>query len=215
MTKSIKIFLLISVIITIGVFIVFKLAPSGFFYEAAEWPYGIRLIKDDNEFKVYYNRASWVEEGLLPYAEVPAEYPQTAILYLSWPNILANNFIQYQQILLIGNLVCFLLLLGLCLWLLNLFKKNVNLAWLLFLPSAIYFTVNRFDIIPALLTILLIFFLLKKKYQVVFMLLAINFLLKWYALLFLPIIVLFIMAREKEATPIIKRGIADWLIIVA
>ncbi len=210
MNKQQKIILTIFVFLSIGFCFLFVYSSSDFWHGHNLYNYfryGARLIKDNVEYGVYFDRASWLEEGLLPYKDVKIEYPQFAALYVAWPNLLANNFDQFQKTLLVSNLICYLALVYITLKLLKYFKRSIHYIWLLLLPSLIYFTLNRFDILPALLVQLVLYFTLKKRYQLAFLLLTISFFVKWYALILLPVLILYIYVKEKNYKKLIKKGL--------
>jgi hypothetical protein len=71
-----------------------------------------------------------------------------------------------------------------------------NLAWLMFLPSAIYFSLNRFDILPVYIGLLGVAALKKDRFAVAAALLALGVFTKWYLVLIFP----FFLAYELNHT---------------
>ena len=62
-----------------------------------------------------------------------------------------------------------------------------HLALLMLLPAGLYFTHNRFDIIPAFLGLLSIYLVSKSRFKSSASVIAIGFLTKWYLVLLLPV----------------------------
>jgi len=76
--------------------------------------------------------------------------------------------------------------------------KYKDFAFLFLLPASLYFSYNRYDIIPAFLSILCIRLLAKKKYTLSIVVLAIGVMTKWYLILLLPIFLNFYYSRHKK-----------------
>jgi len=62
-----------------------------------------------------------------------------------------------------------------------------HLAFLMLLPAGLYFTHNRFDIIPAFLGLLSIYLVSKNRFKSSASVIAIGFLTKWYLVLLMPV----------------------------
>lgn len=160
------------------------------------------LFSDPHELEVYQDRGSWILKGEFPYEAGFEEYPELAVWLFGLFN-LAAKYINYAYIF---YFIMALFLFGtfyIVLKLLEIFKKNYCYAWLLFLPSALYFSFNRFDIIPVFLVVLSIYLFLKTKYKYSFLILSIAFLFKWYALVLLTIFIIAILLKNKKIKPLI------------
>jgi hypothetical protein len=73
------------------------------------------------------------------------------------------------------------------------------------LPAGIYFTHNRFDIIPAFLGLLAIYLLSKDRFRLSAFVIAIGFLTKWYLVLLLPVFLAYFYT---------KRGKINWQMVL-
>ena len=147
-----------------------------------------RLINDPYDLSNYQDRGSWVVLGQQPYRDVFSEYPQLATYMFALPHIFAKPFGDAGD----TYRVFFSLMMAVCLTvsalvIYELRSDRKYLAFLMFLPASIYFTHNRYDIVPAMFTILSIFMLFKKRFLVASFLLAISVMFKWYPVVLLPI----------------------------
>ena len=66
------------------------------------------------------------------------------------------------------------------------------------LPAGLYFTHNRYDIIPACLGLLSIYLLSKNRYNWSASAIAIGFLTKWYVVLLFPVFLTYYYTRRKK-----------------
>ena len=118
-----------------------------------------RYINDYYDRADYADRGVWILTGQVPYRDIPIEYPQVpavlfglvtwtakTILPASWP-LPAGTAVLWSVLMMIVFLVAswqmFKLLPG----------GRKKYAWLMFLPSVIYFSLNRFDILSVYLRI--------------------------------------------------------------
>lgn len=73
-----------------------------------------------------------------------------------------------------------------------------HLAFLMLLPAGLYFTHNRFDIIPAFLGLLAINLLSRERPRLSAFVIALGFLTKWYLVLFLPVFLTYCYTRSRK-----------------
>lgn len=149
-----------------------------------------RLINDPYDVANYQDRGSWVLNGQQPYRDVFSEYPQLATYMFAIPHILGKLF---------GKTVdtyrfFFSLMMAVCLAITTflIYEQRSDrkyLAFLMFLPASIYFTHNRYDIVPVMFTIISVLVLFKGKFQLASFFLAISVMFKWYPVVLLPIYV--------------------------
>jgi len=188
-------FILAVVVLGVASFILINLAPPAINFNGG---INIRLLKDNDDVGVYYERTRWVPEGGLPYRDVRQEYPQAAVLYLSLIRFFSDNFDNFALIFRVMSLFVFL---GLILVTYKVIKQQGrSQAYLLLfcLPSFLYFTFNRFDILPALLVQLGILFFIKRKINISILLLVIAFFVKWYALFVLLAFFVYLYQRKDK-----------------
>jgi hypothetical protein len=187
--------------------------PNLFFQNEMFFTKDIRLIKDNPELYVYFIRSSWLNEHKIPYTPAnPQEYPQIALFFLTLPRFLTDNFMIYRKILsgMLG--ICFVLIIIVNFKLIAKIHQSSVYNWLLFLPSALYFTFNRFDILPALLVQLSLLFFFNKKYKTAALLVGLAGLTKWYAFLIIPIYLFYL--KNKNDSKAVKHLIISFLLTV-
>ena len=150
------------------VFIVFTLLFVWvFFVTLAAGNFGshIRWFNDYYDRSVYVQRSAWFIEGGIPYVDTFSEYPQVATYFFALPYLLMVQLQPVDTISLSTYSMAFsfltLFLLGGVIFLLY---KSIQIdsrwAFLLLLPAPLYFSFNRFDILPAffvLVSVLLFF----------------------------------------------------------
>ncbi|HKQ33256.1 MAG TPA: hypothetical protein VJV40_08625, partial [Thermodesulfobacteriota bacterium] len=73
-----------------------------------------------------------------------------------------------------------------------------HLALLMLLPAGLYFTHNRFDIIPAFLGLLAIYLLSRERPRLSAFVIALGFLTKWYLVLLLPVFLTYCYTRSRK-----------------
>jgi hypothetical protein len=72
------------------------------------------------------------------------------------------------------------------------------LCLLLILPPTVYFTINRFDILPVLFSLIAVYYLNQKKWGRASIFLAIATLTKWYPILLFPGAIIYSYTVEKR-----------------
>jgi hypothetical protein len=73
-----------------------------------------------------------------------------------------------------------------------------HLAFLMLLPAGLYFTHNRFDIIPSFLGLLAIYLLSRERPRLSAFVIALGFLTKWYLVLLLPVFLTYCYTRSRK-----------------
>ncbi|HKK15898.1 MAG TPA: hypothetical protein VJ981_04270 [Gammaproteobacteria bacterium] len=147
---------------------------------------GTRYITDNYDINHYQSRGSWYLTGGAPYRDVFSEYPQLATYMFALPYAIGQS--QDPQ----TYRYIFSLMMALCLGLTiilvyQLRPDKKTLAFLLLLPACLYFTHNRFDIVPSLFALLSLKLLLDGRFYKAFAVLAISVMFKWYALVLFPV----------------------------
>lgn len=150
---------------------------------------GVRLVQDAGEVSLYFNRSRWVPEQLVPYRDVFIEYPQLAAFYLAWPRFLGVDFPEYTALLLWSNLLALAALVMLTRSLARSLSGGARAGswWLFLLPSTLYFTLYRFDVLPALAVTASLLALVRRRLGWALILLAVSVAIKWYPLVLLPL----------------------------
>ena len=163
----------------------------------ALFPHGVRLVRDDYDRSIYYARAAWFPEHKVPYKEVFSEYPQLATYFFALPLLVARGLYSYMLAFSVLAGLAYILLCYVTLRLLDLLRMPRQSLILLFLPSFLYFTFNRYDIFPALFVSLSFWMLLKGRVKSSWLALAIAVLFKWYALVLVPVYLVYLHKKRK------------------
>ncbi len=158
-----------------------------------------QLVRDDHELGVFFQRGSWVTSGLTPYdASIFQEYPQFGLSYITLPYIFSDQFGYYRWALISVNIALMVLLLFVSYRLLSRLGHSFWYLGLLVLPSMLYFTFSRFDVLVALLVNVVLLCVLSRRWRTAGIILGIAILTKWYPIIFLPLIYLYITRVESE-----------------
>ena len=115
---------------------------------------GITWFREEVDFKVYFSGQGWVIPGRVLYDKGYAEYPPLGVLYIWWPRLVTDNFETYHWLLWLSNAAGYVLAGWLTWRLAKLWQLRDGAWWLWLLPSAVYYSLNRFDILPVVLVLL-------------------------------------------------------------
>jgi|GEM_PF-520338 len=161
----------------------------------------IRWFHDHVDLGLYASRGDWYPRGLRPYADVFSEYPQLATYFFALPHLLlgwlAPGYTPAGYELLFSLLMAFALLATLRL-VHALLPERKGLAWLLLLPACLYFTLNRYDVLPAFLSLLAYYALVRGRPKTSAFLLALGVLAKWYLLVLFPVFAQYRYRRTRR-----------------
>lgn len=109
---------------------------------------------------------------------------------------LRNKLLMRYSLVFSLLMVPFLFLSILIVWRLRPDRKY--LAFLMLLPAGLFFTHNRFDIIPAFLSLLAIYLLSKERFRLSAFVIALGFLTKWYVVLLLPVFLTYSYTKSRR-----------------
>lgn len=161
--------------------------------QRADWfDGGLRLFRDDAEIKVYWSLSDWIPKAVAPYSPgSPQDYPPLGVLFFSWPTLFVSDFSSFRSLFVASTVVCYAGLLGLMAVLLRRTGRSGAYALLMLLPAFAYFSLWRFDILPALFVAAAMVALHTKKFPLAMAMMFMAVLAKWYAaLFFLPLFML-------------------------
>jgi len=150
----------------------------------------VRWFNDHNDRWIYMLRGEWFPQHRLPYVDVPSEYSQIptylfGLLYLFIPTAdVQRVYFLHSSIFSLLMLVSLFFTIRM---LYTVFPERKWLAYLMLLPGTLYFTYNRFDILPAFLALWSLWSLRRQKFVATGILLGIGALTKWYPALLLPV----------------------------
>ena len=147
--------------------------------------FGVRLASDDFDIRVYFASARWVIEGGRLYREVGSEYPLFANIIFATLRFLAYllhpGFYAFKGLWVASAWLVYL-------WYVYRFVKDIGifvaLAWLA--PAPIYFALFRFDLYPAVATLMFLFAIRRTAHIEAAIWLGVAIALKGYALFMLP-----------------------------
>lgn len=155
----------------------------------------IRLFSDDYDRYFYFLRGSWFVDHQVPYRDTISEYPQVPTYLFGVLHVAdigeTNDSIAYWKYTTVFALLMLMVLLATIELLEKMLPKGSALAYLFLLPAPLYFSINRFDILPAYLTLLSIKMVQDKRWDAVALLLGVGALTKWYPALLLPAYMLY------------------------
>ena len=165
-------------------------------------------VNDHHDMRIYFERGRWMVTGQQPYRDVFSEYPQIATWLFAIPHVgtaIWSRLSGTQQhperlyrYLFSGLMALFLA--GTIAMLYTLRHEHQWLAFLLLLPAGCYFTQNRFDIVPAFLTVASLHALRGRRCRTACALLAIATATKWYGLVMMPVFVIYLY-RTNQRVP--------------
>ena len=174
---------------------------SFLFNNLCKSPDCVRWFNDPFDRIIYMQRGEWFPQHSLPYVNVPSEYPQIptylfGLVYLFIPTA------DVQRVYFLHSSVFSLLMLVFLFLTIRLLYAMLSdrkwLAYLMLLPGTLYFAYNRFDILPAFLTLWSLSLLRRQKFITTGILLGIGTLTKWYPALLLPIYLSYDYALHKR-----------------
>lgn len=159
---------------------------------------GISIVRDDYDRLIHFDRAQWYLEDKIPYKEVFSEYPQFITYLFAVPALFTSNNYVYINLYSAFMAIAYLALVFITLKLLVIYHKPKSYVLLLLLPSFLYHTLNRFDILPALLVSLGLLLFLSNKYWLSINSLLTGFFIKWYPILLLPVLFSQIWIKDRR-----------------
>lgn len=164
------------------------------------FPLGVRLLHDHYDVSVYYKSSRWaVGDGSL-YLDVFSEYPPLANILYGFCRALSHRFLlsgdERQTFGLIWACAGWLSFVAASYLVLSRLKPSryALLAW--FAPSTLYFSLYRFDIYPALATMLCLLAARDERLRLASLWLGLSIGLKGYALFALPSFAVYVWQRR-------------------
>lgn len=161
----------------------------------------VRWFNDHNDRWLYMLRGEWFPQHSLPYVDVLSEYPQIptylfGLLYLFIPTTdVQGVYFLHSSIFSLLMLVSLFFTIRM---LYAMLPERKWLAYFMLLQGTLYFTYNRFDILPAFLVLWSLWSLRRQKFVATGILLGIGALTKWYPALLLPVYLSYDYALHKR-----------------
>lgn len=155
----------------------------------------VRLFSDDYDRLIYFQRGLWFVNHQVPYQDTLSEYPQVPTYLFGLIHVASlgenNASIAHWKYSSLFSLLMLIVLLATVELLQRMLPKNSSFFYLLLLPAPLFFSINRFDILPAFLTLLSFKMIQDKRWNAATILLGIGTLTKWYPALLLPAYMLY------------------------
>ncbi len=149
---------------------------------------------------LYFNFASWVLEGQVPYRDFNLEYPPLALLFFVLPGLLADNYIQLGILFRIEVLIFSVI--GL-LVLYDIARRLGKAPWKLLLPYTLCILAigpiigEQYDIIPAIFTLLALYCFWLGKHKTSWVFLALGVMTKIYPVVIAPIFIIWYIRNRQ------------------
>ncbi len=146
----------------------------------------VRFVAEFYDRAAYYERGQWFTAG----PPAISEYPQLPTLLFGLNNVFALPFPPAVRFLAYATFFSLWMMLAL-LAVIALLARHLpaarqNLAFLLLLPPVVYYTYNRFDILPALVCLLAWLAAVQRRWGWAGVWLALGAFTKWVPVLLLP-----------------------------
>jgi hypothetical protein len=137
--------------------------------------------------KGYFSQSIWVDNLLVAYKDYIVESPPMGLYTYSLPRIFFNISTEQEYLYAFTFIALFPIFITFYL----LLRRQPRLALFLCTPSFFYYSLCRFDIFPALASLIAILFILDKKHYLGAIILGLAIGMKWYAVvLILPLLAL-------------------------
>jgi len=174
---------------------------------------GLRVIRDDWDRYVYFMRGSFaIKRHARPYLDVESEYPQLATYYFALPFALTRDDTEYRNLFSLSMAVFLgataLLVSGMC----RRFGLSQWRVLALLLPGTLFFTINRFDILPAFLCLGATALLLSQRTRAAFAVLALAVLTKVYPVVYLPFFIYWTWQEKRPKD--VGWGLASFALVL-
>jgi hypothetical protein len=156
------------------------------------------FVFDYGDSADYFEKGKWLTDGTPPISE----YPQIPTFIFGINRLLStwiDTNMQFNVFVAFFSLEMLLVLFLFFKVLLEVLPKGLsNYAFLALLPPTLYFTYDRFDILPAYLCLIAYFAATKKQWIMVSIILSIATFTKWYPALLFPGFFMYATTFEKK-----------------
>lgn len=168
------------------------------------------LFRNDVDLDVFYERAAWVDEGGVPYSDDhPQEYPPLAVATFALVRFLTPSAGSFSAVMVAVMIAHFAALVFLTGRILAARSLRYGRLWLFVLPGMMYFTLWRYDVIPALWTMVATLAVYSGAFGIAFLALVIGALYKVYPAVFL--LPLFMLIGGRALTEAQRTSLRRWL----
>ncbi len=160
-----------------------------------------RWVSDDFDRDVFYDIAQFLPAAAVPYLDVRSEYPPVATMAFAAPLLISPGWHVSREAYRFRWSAGMAAVLVTTIYLLAWFRVSHDLnpipVLLLLLPSPLYFSLMRFDILCALVLCASLAAFARGRYRLAHALLGVATFVKWYPALAFPVYVAFHLAHER------------------
>ena len=148
---------------------------------------------------LYFDYASQMLDGNMPYSDFKAEYPPFAMLLILIPGLITESSFTYQIIFAIE--VYIFLMFGLY-WTYRIAERytekpgRISDLYIVFTVILLDFILDRYDIFPMVLLIGAVYFFTKEKYDMAWLILAIGIVTKLYPAVAAPVFLIYLLMKK-------------------
>jgi uncharacterized membrane protein len=190
-----------TLVLAVFLFFVWLLFISVLRANLSDTPDSVRWFNDHNDRWIYMLRGEWLPLGGIPYKDVLSEYPQLPTYLFGLLHLLVRSNSEQMVYFWHSSFFSFMMLIFLLMTIRLLYEMLPERKWmacLMLLPASLYFTYNRFDILPAFLCLWSLWLLKRQKHVLSAIVLGVGALTKWYPALLLPIYLSYDYALNKR-----------------
>ncbi|MEA3249597.1 MAG: hypothetical protein U9Q03_04565 [Patescibacteria group bacterium] len=168
------------------------------------------VLRNDGDLNVFYTRAAWVDEGGIPYSHAHAqEYPPLAVAMFALVRLLTSSAEGFSVVMIAVMIAHYAALVFVTGRILAERSLPYTRLWFFVLPGLMYFTLWRYDVIPALWTTVAIGAVFAGVFGVAFLALVVGTLYKVYPGIFLLPLFMLVGSRVLSGTQ--RASLAKWL----
>ncbi|RMF59532.1 MAG: hypothetical protein D6748_06180 [Calditrichaeota bacterium] len=164
------------------------------------------LFYDPHDLTIYFEIAKWFTSPSGTFQEIYYSYPPLANLVFTIPYQMMNMFLISNADLEVQKNIYFVIFSLLMVVLASMaihtvysLRKSYQwMAYFMLLPACYYMTLNRFDILPAYLTLLSLQALLRGREKWAFFWLTLGMMIKWYPAVLIPVFLRFLWDTNRD-----------------
>ena len=148
---------------------------------------------------LYFDYASQMLDGKMPYSDFKAEYPPIAMLLILIPGYFTESSFTYQIIFAIE--VYAFLMFGLY-WVYRIAERytdkpnRISDLYIVFTVILLDFVLDRYDIFPMVLLIGAVYFFTREKFDIAWIILALGIMTKLYPAVVAPVFLIYLLMRK-------------------
>ncbi len=158
------------------------------------------------DVELYFEYASFMAAGDIPYRDFSVEYPPLSLLFMLLPLLFVSSIEGYADVfagmILVFNTAGLVFVSSLSRKLGLHHTKTLTIYTLAFFALG-DITINRFDVIPAILTLVAIYYHVSGKNKLSWLFLGLGALVKLYPLILAPIFGIYYL-QKKQYRPLLK-----------